>query len=268
MHNLAVIGNLVKHSLSPQVFGLFANQCGVKLNYNKLTAATTCEFNQQVQQFFASGGTALNVTSPFKHDAYLLATQSTPRAKLCKTSNFLFMNNKQMTADTTDGIGLVTDIEVNNKYSLGNKNILIIGSGFVVDSILPDIIVKNPATIKILARNNDKIVQLSSKFGVTEYQTGSCYDVIINTIPSNLENNLFAQITQIANNALCYDLGYLEHNTYFHQCMLKVNSQITCQNGLGMLVEQAAIAFSKLFNSAVNTQVVIDFICQNGYYHD
>jgi shikimate dehydrogenase len=267
MYQLAVIGNPIAHSLSPVVFNIFAQQCGVKLQYDRILAQDITNFNQLVEQFFAQGGTALNITSPFKQEAYRLASEHTPRASFCQTSNFLTVNAKQqIVADTTDGIGLVQDLVVNNRLGLTNKKILIIGSGFVLDSILLDLIVHNPRHIDILARNQARIEQLQHKFAIGCFMKDRQYELILNTTPNIKENSLFNQITQLAADAWCYDLTYSNQLTLFLATMQQLNPHLSCRNGLGMLVEQARVAFTKLFGQAPDTIAALTILARMGYH--
>lgn len=264
MHNLGVIGNPIEHSLSPKIFNLFALQFGISLNYEKILVKDKEHFSQTVNDFFKNDGMALNITSPFKEEAYLIAKNHTARASFCRASNFLSLDkNKEILADTTDGIGLVKDLEVNNSTCLKNKKILIIGSGFVLDSILLDFIVKNPSEVSILARNEDRVNFLHSKFGTNTFNPTSSYDIIINSSPNTDSNTLFSQIINVENTQLCYDLGYSPTATLFLNTVQHLNSNIILKNGLGMLVEQAAVAFTKLFNKTPDTLKVINQLKEN-----
>ncbi|MBY0379878.1 MAG: hypothetical protein K2P99_05700, partial [Burkholderiales bacterium] len=127
MYKLAVIGKPIDHSLSPSVFQYFSKQFNINLTYDKIIAQNPNDFNKIVYTFFHNNGLALNITSPYKHEAFLSTQIHSSRASFCKTSNFLYLNNdKQIVADTTDGIGILTDIENNNKQTIKNKHILII----------------------------------------------------------------------------------------------------------------------------------------------
>ncbi len=259
MYKLGVIGNPIEHSLSPVIFKLFASQFNINLNYEKILVNDDEHFIQTVNNFFAHNGLALNITSPFKEEACLIAQQHTSRASFCHASNLLYLNNnKELTADTTDGIGLVKDLEVNNNISLNNKKILIIGSGYVLDSILLDFIVKNPMSISILARNSERVNFLCDKFGVREFDPTNTYDIIINSSPNTNDNQLFSKVQKLENTLVCYDLAYSPNVTLFLSTMQQLSSHAILKNGLGMLVEQAAVAFVKLFNQTPNTSIVLN----------
>ncbi len=261
MYKLAVVGNPIDHSLSPVVFAEFAKQFQLNLEYIKIKAYEK-NFKETIVEFFNKGGMALNITSPFKQIAYEVADNATMRSRFTKSSNFLLLDkNHHIKADTTDGIGLVEDLHCNKHIELYQKNILILGSGFVLDSILLDLINANPTTIDILARNATRFEYLKAKFGVGRYDSNIEYDVVLNTSPNVEDNMLFKQIFVLKNNMVCYDLSYsATGQTLFLQTMWQVNNNIQLYDGLGMLVEQAKVAFIKLFDNIPDTKVVINSI--------
>ncbi len=264
MYQLAVIGNPIAHSLSPLVFSLFAKQHSIQLNYERVLVNDDAEFKGKVVQLFKQGYIALNITSPFKQMAYAVASACTARASFCHASNFLTINTEgQIIADTTDGIGLVLDLQQNLAITIAGINILILGSGYVLDSILLDFIAHNPNNIDILARNSTRVSYLNSRFGTGEFNPKKSYDLIINSSPNTLDNSLFEKITSIRDNTVCYDLAY--NNRMFLSLMNKVNQDIYCYSGLGMLVEQAKVAFINLFKVVPDTKLVLQSLSEMGY---
>ena len=264
MHQLAVIGNPIEHSLSPLIWGLFARQFGIEINYRKILAKDEQDFEYQVRIFFEANGTALNVTAPFKNAAYAISDIHSQKSSISKASNFLTIQSGKIISDTTDGIGLLNDITLNKNQSVANKNILIIGSGFVLDSILSDFIAQKPISIDILARNEVRTGFLNKKFATGFFDKQKNYDIIINTTPNTANNMLFGQVECVNDNILCYDLGYT--NNLFLGVMKNINPNIIICNGIGMLVEQASVAFTKLFNETPDTKVVFEHFSKIGYY--
>ena len=76
----AVVGHPVAHSLSPQIHAAFASQSGADLEYTRLLAPLD-GFAASVAAFRAAGGCGLNVTLPFKLEAWRLATRRSERAE-------------------------------------------------------------------------------------------------------------------------------------------------------------------------------------------
>ena len=117
----AVVGNPIEHSRSPELHHAFAQKLGIDLTYNKRLAPLD-GFEHNIQDFFQSGGIGLNVTVPFKEQAFALCQQLTERAKIAKAVNTLWMQDGQLYGDNTDGQGLVNAI-LTLGWSLKNSKI-------------------------------------------------------------------------------------------------------------------------------------------------
>src|SRR5207247_9351849 len=76
----AVIGNPVAQTKSPRIHAEFARQLGQDLRYEAILAPRD-GFAAAVAAFRAAGGRGLNVTVPFKLDAFALATERSDRAE-------------------------------------------------------------------------------------------------------------------------------------------------------------------------------------------
>ena len=75
----AVIGNPIAHSKSPQIHRAFARQTGQQLDYDRILGETE-RFTEQVRAYLSGDGKGLNVTVPFKEDAWRLADERSPQA--------------------------------------------------------------------------------------------------------------------------------------------------------------------------------------------
>ncbi len=246
MNKLAVIGNPIQHSLSPFIWTHFAQQFDIPLEYNKLLAHD--DFELMVKRFFSSGGRALSVTAPFKARAFNFADIHNKHTQISQTANLLINKDQQIIADNTDGLGLVADLK-RLKFSLNSKNILLVGSGSVIFSVMSSLLAENPARIDLLMRNQDKLVDFQ-KYDtlINAYNNDISYDLVINTTPNLLENSLFDMINFLSSNALVYDMIYTEPKTLFIKKMQKLNQNVISTNGIGMLIQQAQVAFKMVFN--------------------
>ncbi len=171
---LAIFGNPVEHSLSPEIHKQFAEQCGLEVEYIKLKPELD-KFKEEVYRFFSKGdgiGDGANVTIPFKQQAYKLAQQdyimknhpgiandsylnARNDALVSQGGNTLYLDSSQgddsqgdnSQGDTTraphlniyntDGIGLVKDMTSNLGWDLKNKKILLVGAGGAIRGIIP-----------------------------------------------------------------------------------------------------------------------------------
>ncbi|HRK12087.1 MAG TPA: shikimate dehydrogenase, partial [Thauera sp.] len=138
MDRYAVIGNPIAHSKSPQIHAAFARQTGQTLSYEALLAPLD-GFVRAVEDFRAEGGRGMNVTVPFKLEAFALSTRHTPRAELAGAVNTLAFGDDGILGDNTDGAGLVRDLIVNLGCTLGGRRVLVLGAGGATrGALLPD----------------------------------------------------------------------------------------------------------------------------------
>ena len=247
MYQLGVFGNPIAHSLSPRIFTEFGNETGIPLKYDKICVAID-HFEEEVRRFFANGGYALNITAPFKARAFTLANTHAVATLLSETANILLKTKDGIHADNTDGIGLVADL-TRNKVQLQGKNILILGSGSVIFSILASLEKEQPARIDLLMRNMDKLDEFMFKSKlVDEFSNDIIYDLVINTTPNTPDNQLFKQFYKLAPDACAYDMAYTAPETLFMQTLANCQPGIKVINGLGMLIQQARYGFNCMFN--------------------
>lgn len=247
----AVVGNPVDHSQSPLIHTLFAEQTGIFLRYDKKCVAID-GFTPAVYHFMATGGKGLNVTVPFKCEAYLLAHQLTERARLARAVNTLKFSDNQICADNTDGIGLVTDFTKNLNYDLADKKILLLGAGGAARGVLPALLECNPAAVYIANRTADRarilaqeLIGLTNKHtqvvGGSIEQINGHYDVLINASASSLEDQVPNLPVSSWTFELVYDMMYGVKPTALMRSAQTYG--IRNVDGLGMLIEQAAYAF-------------------------
>ena len=245
----AVFGNPIDHSKSPLVHTLFAEQFDIDLEYRAMHVDIG-GFEQAVSGFQASGGQGLNVTVPFKINAYRLSDVLSERARLAGAVNTLSLGD-QVKGDNTDGKGLVTDIQQNLEVNLTSTRILIVGAGGAVRGIIGELLSANPESIFLANRTKDKALDLADHFsslgtihggGLDEIQAQS-YDIVINATSAGLSDE-FPNVPSsvFANSILAYDLMYGRELTQFQQIAEREGVKLVC-DGLGMLVEQAAESF-------------------------
>ncbi|MEH6648793.1 MAG: shikimate dehydrogenase [Motiliproteus sp.] len=246
----AVVGNPINHSKSPLIHRLFAEQCQQDLDYALLQAPLD-GFSESVQQFFSSGGGGLNVTVPFKEQAWQQTDQLTPRARLAGAVNTLYTDQQGLLCgDTTDGVGLVNDILNNQQGRIAGMRVLVLGAGGAVRGVLEPLLQQQPATLVVANRTAAKALLLAQDFAALgeihgcgfEAINGS-FDLIINGTSASLQGQLPPLPTGVlASGGWCYDMMYAAEPTPF---MVWATEQGAAKvlDGLGMLVEQAAEAF-------------------------
>ena len=257
-HDIArfgVMGHPIAHSQSPFIHHAFASQTGIELEYEKILVPTD-GFTQAVEQFFDQGGRGLNITVPFKQDAYELAqAHLSERAALAGAVNTLWLHDDALHGCNTDGTGLVADLNRLNHPPDG-KRVLILGAGGAARGAIPALLENRCKKLHIANRTSARANQLqhdfsdyASRHAVTLTSSDLAtiqgeWDIVINATSSSLDahNALDIQL-DYAPSALAYDMVYGAQPTGF---MVQAAQQGAhdCVDGLGMLVGQAAASFT------------------------
>jgi len=246
----AVMGNPINHSKSPVIHTQFAELTKQDLIYSAMLVPKD-GFNSAVADFFKGSGRGLNITVPFKEEAFAYVDAMSERAQIAKAVNTLILQEDgTVLGENTDGAGLVRDLTVNLNVHLIGRRVLILGAGGAVRGVLKPILDEQPQSITIANRTFEKAEALASEF--SQYgdvvaqkfeNVAGEFDVIINGTSASLQGDL----PPISNEVIgvktqVYDMMYGKEPTPF---MAWATEQGAAQafDGLGMLVEQAAESF-------------------------
>jgi shikimate dehydrogenase len=272
----AVFGHPIKHSKSPRIHRLFAEQTGQSLHYGT-QEVTSEQFLDAVNAFFADGGKGLNCTVPLKELAFAFAERTTSRAAFSKAVNTLALQpDGSILGDNTDGQGLVTDLVHNHALNLKNTKILILGAGGAARGIIGPLIEQDPTGVVIANRTAEKAVSLAAEFaGLGPIQ--GCgfgelkmlqFDLILNATSASLSGQL-PPLPEglLAEHGSCYDLAYGNEPTAFVRWS-QAHRAVKSLDGLGMLVEQAAEAFYLWRGIRPETRSVIELLNAERNYRE
>ena len=261
----AVIGHPISHSLSPKIHQYFANQFGIHLDYQGIDVESK-NFEKKLVDLKREGYIGLNITLPLKNLAYEICDELSSKAEQTKSVNTISIKNDKLFGDTTDGLGLVTDLLTKN-VSLENKKILIIGAGGASNGVMFDLISQHPQTIfltnrtiskshdmedywTLLAKDNDVLLDiLSPKEDIT-------FDLIINATSSTLGNDT-AILPEDLKGHFWYDMMYGKQTPFL---LKAAQNKAKFSDGLGMLVEQAAASFSIWHHQKPDTKSIYQIL--------
>ena len=264
----AVIGDPVAHSRSPEIHAAFAQQTGKAVSYDRLHAPRGT-FADAVGRFAASGGRGLNVTLPFKEEAFALAAERSARAQIAGACNVLARNHGGWYGDNTDGAGLVRDLEHNLGWRLAGRSILVLGAGGAARGIVAPLLGANPRRIAIVNRTHDKAVRLAAVFASTgpvdavpsDAVADRDFDVVINaTSAAHAKPGTAAHewpLLRARGELYAYDLSYGPAARAFLD-WASARGASAVSDGLGMLVEQAAESFLVWRGVRPDTSAVLD----------
>ena len=286
-----VLGNPIKHSQSPKIHILFAEQFkefDLQIDYQTYFVEMDF-FHENLQKISEIPNICgLNITVPFKEQAYLASIENLSEfAEIAQSVNTLKFDsiNKIWLGYNTDGIGLVNDIKNRLQYSIKDKNILLLGAGGAAKGVIFPLLSENPKSIFIANRTKQKADLLVKNFDVYKNQNTILqsddllfsnilknnikFDIIINATAASLHNqNIIIPDNLINSNnsnnsnnvVLIYDMMYAKNSaTNFltnFATSAKNHNNLILSDGLGMLIEQAAKSFEIWNNKTPNTQIV------------
>jgi shikimate dehydrogenase len=264
----AVFGNPISHSKSPQIHRAFAQQTRQNLSYRAHKVAKD-KFASAATTFFTNEGQGLNVTVPFKLEAFNFADDLSDRARRAGAVNTLKLKaDGSIYGDNTDGAGLVTDICQNLGWKIADRRVLLLGAGGAIRGILEPIIKQQPSHLVIVNRTVSTAQTLANRFSDLadvracsfEALEANQFDMIINGTSASLAGELPPLPSNlISDDGCCYDMMYSAAPSPFMRWGAE-NLAWAVADGLGMLVEQAAESFYLWRGVRPRTEAVIDAI--------
>jgi shikimate dehydrogenase len=285
MDRYAVVGNPVGHSLSPRIHAAFARATGQSLEYATLLAPLDA-FAATVADFFAAGGAGLNVTVPFKEQAAAWVTELTPAAAAAGAVNTIEPVTGGFRGHNTDGVGLVRDLTVNCGEVIMGRRVLLLGAGGAARGVLRPLLAQRPAELVLANRSVARAQMLVATLcgaAAADLPAGTAlraaaldepdgaFDIVINATAAGLQagDPVAAVSPAVVRGAFCYDLLYGRPTGDPGESAGAVPATVFCrwarehgarrvEDGLGMLVEQAAAAFTIWRGVVPDTRSVLD----------
>ncbi len=248
----AVIGNPIGHTKSPFIHRAFAAATAQSLAYDAIEEQAG-GFAAAVDTFRAAGGKGLNVTTPFKLDAFAYATELREPARLAGAVNALKFEAGRVLADNFDGIGLANDIVRNLGHAMAGRRVLVLGAGGSVRGAMLPFLAQAPAALVVANRTIETARSLAARFaahgrlsavGYDELAGLGGFDLVVNATSASLRGERPAiGPVSFGRDCLAYDLVYGRGLTPFLR-MARSAGATGLADGVGMLVEQAAEAFT------------------------
>ncbi len=255
-----VMGHPVAHSRSPWIHARFAELTGQALQYQRCLVPLD-GFAEALQAFAAAGGRGCNVTVPFKLQAAQLATRCSERVQLAGAANTLSFENGTITADNTDGLGLVADLTRNAGVDLAGRDVLLVGAGGAAAGALGPLLATGPRRVVVANRTlarAEALVQSHAPLALlqktellaqslpaleADLTKNSTFDLVVNASASSLAGGAVPVPASVLRaGSLACDMMYGPAAQGFLDWAAQHGAQP--RDGLGMLVEQAAEAFA------------------------
>lgn len=259
MKKFYVFGHPVEHSLSPRIHAMFGEQCRIELDYRTydIEPGGFIECVGRLRREESPAGA--NVTVPFKQDAADYCTQLTERARAACAVNTMTFDGDRVYGDNTDGVGFLHDLTQRCGVAVRGKRILIVGAGGAARGVLSALKGEGCASITIANRTLERAVALAKEMGVASAaftDLGTGFDVVVNATSAGLSNAAPAVPGTIFKGIeVAYDLFYAKNPTPFMRLAAESGAP-RVEDGLGMLVEQAAESFKVWFGARPDTRAV------------
>ena len=245
MKKFLVVGNPIDHSLSPALHNYWIKSNAIDAIYEKQKLDAN-ELEQLILQVKEKKINGINVTVPFKKDIIPFLDELSIEAESTQSVNTIYLKDDKVVGHNTDIIGFETSIE-KSKFNVFNKEVLILGAGGVVPSIIFALIKMKVSKIKISNRTKEKVENLKKIFEnieIIEWGEVPNFDVIINATSIGLkkEDNINLDFSLISKNKIFYDVIYNPKETNF----LKTGKSLgnITLNGKLMFIYQALSAFN------------------------
>jgi shikimate dehydrogenase len=255
---LAVIGGpALKISRSAEVHQQFGMQNGVDVSMDVFQIESSNDLIKKLHELQEADYLGVSIAQPYKEVATTCCDKLSEQAKSAGAVNVIkFCQDGDLLGDNTDGLGLIRDIENQYDVSFKDKRVLLIGAGGVAHGLLVPLFAKEPRDVIVVNRSNKRTLDMLAHFKQERQSTNfrasisgfekldGDFGIIINTTSASLEHKLPGELPSniLKASTLCYDVVlFADEPTVFEAWAMHHGARHA--NGLGMIVEQAAIAF-------------------------
>lgn len=260
-YSFGLLGFPLDHSLSPVLHHTALKCLNLKGKYH-LFPVDQNDFHlsipQQLMRIRSGELDGLNVTIPYKQSVIQYLDELTPAANAIGAVNTIYVDNNKLLGHNTDAGGFKRDLEsLNIDYQAGN--ILVLGAGGAARAVAYSLL-RSDCRVIICARRTEQANQIKLDFEskvltnhlhIIELSEESLISnlsevfLIINTTPLGMSPNTnrcpWPENLCFPPDACLYDLIYNPLKTKLMH--IATISGALAYNGLGMLIEQAAMAF-------------------------
>jgi len=244
MKKYLVIGNPIKHSLSPKLHNHWLKENNIDALYDKkeIKESDVSGIIDEIKKDKING---INVTIPFKKSVIPFLDELSPLAEKAQSVNTIFKKDNKVIGDNTDVVGFEQGLKHIN-YSVKNKKIFILGAGGVVPSIILALKRLGASKITLSNRTKEKAEDLKKIFSgleIINWGQKTDFDMIINATSLGLKNDERIELDfgKIKSDKLFYDVIYNPSKTNFLLKGEELGNKI--ENGKMMFIYQAQLSF-------------------------
>jgi shikimate dehydrogenase len=256
MIQLGLIGYPLGHSLSPKIHAAALKASGLQGDYSLFPIHPDDKqgLKDLLARVRAGEIQGLNVTIPHKQNVIEFMDELTPTANAIGAVNTIYMRGDKLIGDNTDAPGFLSDLKrvIGNRELGIGKSAIVLGAGGSARAVVYAL-ANDGWNVTIAARRIEQAHQLADSFSTHHFPLTTfalqplTFDLIVNTTPlgmtPNTESSPLPENLSLPANAFVYDLVYNPRET---KLVRDARAQgLYASTGLGMLIEQAALAFEK-----------------------
>jgi shikimate dehydrogenase len=248
---LVLIGHPVQHSLSPTFQNAALRRAGIALTYEAMDIAPT-SLHAAVDRLRVMGA-AGNVTVPHKEAFALLCDRVTPLAARVGAVNTFWVEDGALVGDNTDVDGFTTAIQRAFGAAAAWPRVALIGAGGAAAAIAAAV-ERMPATsLVVWGRTTARTARLAARFETVQLAASldealEGASLVINATPLGFRDGdpMPVDVARLPAHASVYDLVYRREETAWVHAARAAGHPAA--DGLGMLLEQGALAFERWFS--------------------
>lgn len=248
----AIVGRPVAHSLSPVIHNAWIEAAGLDAAYVAFSPADEAAFDTLVAAGRAGFVRGVNVTAPFKEQAFALADTTSETARISSSSNLLTFRDGHVHADSTDGLGLLRALaEQAPDLSLKGSVVAMLGAGGAARAAAAALAGAG-ATVRVINRTPERAATLAADLGksgpggVEAWPVGDAAldgaALILNALSVQPEIDL----DRLDPATVVMDMTYRPLATPFLTAARARG--LTTVDGLAMLIGQAGPSFEAIFD--------------------
>ena len=261
MKRFALIGRHIQKSLSPAIHQYCFEQLSLDAKYEIMDIKSADKIDVIISQLKSGDLDGVNITTPYKENTIPLLDNINPRAEQIGSINCIHVKDRQLIGNNTDWYGFLKALEGMDGFS----NVVILGSGGVIPSILYYFNTRKKVPVHIVGRNKERMNLFKSK-GVSTYNIDSPNiniddSLIINAIPLNASINWKSLINKISGNI--YGAMDLNYNFKVTEFLNLFDSDVKIKNGLDMLIYQALMSLDIWYEKDLSNSINVNDLKSN-----
>jgi shikimate dehydrogenase len=250
-----VVGWPVAHSRSPTIHRYWLEEFGLKGSYERF-AVRPAEFREFATRIGRDGLVGANITAPHKETAYALCDRRTPVADALGAVNTYWREDGRLWGDNTDVAGFLANMDESAPgWASQAKLAVVIGAGGAARAILYALISRRFERIVVVNRTQARAEALAAQFGSsTKATTWAALpaelaeaDLLVNASTLGMVGQppLTVGLSALPDRATVADAVYIPLRTPLIEAAR--TRGLRAVEGLGMLLHQAAPAFTRWF---------------------